>query len=181
MRRRTCRSSITVSIATQSLAKSGETVGLRSAGSSLTIALTSSFRAFSLSPTRPSARIAPSISSAMFSILRRFHGSSHACLFATSCVFDFSSTSAMRRLLARSELPVSVTSTMASTRSGHFTSVAPHENSTSAVTPCSFSQRRVRFTTSVAIRLPSRSWTLWMSESSGTASTQRTGRIDAFE
>ena len=96
-------------------------------------------------------------------------------------MFDSSKTSAIRSLLARSDEPVSVTSTIASTRSGAFTSVAPHENSTSAVTPCSASQRFVRFTTSVAIRLPSRSLTERMSESSGTASTQRTGRIDAFE
>ncbi len=44
--------------------------------------------------------------------------------------------STMRSLLARMDEPVSVTSTMASTRSGTFTSVAPQENSTSAVTPC---------------------------------------------
>ncbi len=61
------------------------------------------------------------------------------------------------------------------------TSVAPHENSTSAVTPWPASQRRVNSTTSVAMRLPSRSCTDWISLAFGTASTQRTGRIDAFE
>ena len=82
----------------------------------------------------------------------------------------------MRRLLARSELPVSVTSTMASARRGGLTSVAPQLNSTWASTPCWASQRRVRLTTSVAMRLPWRSLTLWTGESLGTASTQRTGR-----
>ena len=178
---RTCRSSMIVSTATHSSEKSGEMVGLRSAGSRSTIEARSSRRTFSFRPTLPSARMAPSSSSARFSIFSRFHGSCHASWLATSWVLDESSTSTMRSLLARSELPVSVTSTMASTRSGALTSVAPHENSTSAVTPCSASQRSVSPTTSVAIRLPSRSFTEWMSESSGTASTQRTGRMDAFE
>ena len=44
-----------------------------------------------------------------------------------------SSSATMRRLLARSELPVSVTSTMASARRGGLTSVAPQLNSTWAV------------------------------------------------
>src|SRR3974377_601382 len=43
--------------------------------------------------------------------------------------------SMMRRRLALSELPVSVTSTMASANVGGFTSVAPHENSTFASIP----------------------------------------------
>src|SRR2546423_8078771 len=85
-------------------------------------------------------------------------------------------SSTIRRLLARNELPVSVTSTIASASLGGLTSVAPQENSTCAVTPRSASQRRVRFTTSVAIRLPFRSATVLIGESSGTANTQRTGR-----
>ena len=46
----------------------------------------------------------------------------------------------MRRLFAFSELPVSVTSTMASASRGGLTSVAPQLNSTCAVTPCDASQ-----------------------------------------
>ncbi len=71
----------------------------------------------------------------------------------------------MRSLLALMELPVSVTSTMASTRSGTLTSVAPQENSTSAFTPCFSRYLSVIPTPSVAILLPSRSLTDWMGES----------------
>ena len=49
-------------------------------------------------------------------------------------VFVYISVSTIRSLFARSELPVSVMSTIASTRSGTLTSVAPHENSTSTAT-----------------------------------------------
>ena len=56
-------------------------------------------------------------------------------MLAISCVFDSSTVSIMRSLLARSEEPVSVTSTMASASSGGFTSVAPQLNSTRAFTP----------------------------------------------
>ena len=59
----------------------------------------------------------------------------------------------IRKLFARSELPVSVTSTMASASRGGLTSVAPQLNSTWAETPCDASHRLVMFTTSVAIRL----------------------------
>ena len=72
----------------------------------------------------------------MSSSLRRFHSSSQDSLLAMSCVFDSSTVSMMRSLLARSEEPVSVTSTMASASTGGFTSVAPQLNSTFAVTPC---------------------------------------------
>ena len=76
----------------------------------------------------------------------------------------------MRRLFARSELPVSVTSTMASASCGGLTSVAPQLNSTLAVTPClrEPAPREVR-PTSVAIRLPCRSLTVWIGESFGHA------------
>ena len=47
----------------------------------------------------------------------------------------FEHRSMMRSLLARSDEPVSVTSTMASASTGGFTSVAPQLNSTLAVTP----------------------------------------------
>ena len=82
----------------------------------------------------------------------------------------------IRRLFALSELPVSVTSTIASASRGGFTSVAPQLNSTWASTPCFANQRRVRLTTSVAMRLPCRSLTPRTGESLGTARTQRTGR-----
>ena len=65
----------------------------------------------------------------------------------------------MRRRLARSDDPVSVTSTMASASCGTFTSVAPQENSTRAFTPWRARYFFVRFTTSVAITFPSRSFT----------------------
>ena len=44
-----------------------------------------------------------------------------------------STSATIRRLLARSELPVSVTSTIASASCGGLTSVAPQENSTDGV------------------------------------------------
>ena len=47
------------------------------------------------------------------------------------------SSAMTRRLFAFKELPVSVTSTMASAKRGGLTSVAPQLNSTSALTPCS--------------------------------------------
>src|SRR5258708_22551658 len=51
-------------------------------------------------------------------------------------VADSRTVSTIRRRLARSEEPVSVTSTMASASCGTFTSVAPQEKSTRPVTPC---------------------------------------------
>ena len=57
-------------------------------------------------------------------------------MLAISWVFDSSTVSMMLSLLARSEEPVSVTSTMASASTGGFTSVAPQLNSTLALTPC---------------------------------------------
>ena len=87
-------------------------------------------------PTRPCASMAAFSSSAMFSILVRFHASSIAAWLATSCVLDSRTVSRMRSRLARSVDPVSVASTMASASTGGFTSVAPQENSTSTVTPC---------------------------------------------
>ena len=71
----------------------------------------------------------------MFSSLVRFHSSASAVALAISCVFDSSTVSMMRSRLARSDDPVSVTSTIASASTGGFTSVAPHENSTLTLTP----------------------------------------------
>ena len=64
-----------------------------------------------------------------------------------------------RRLLARREDPVSVSSAMASTRPGTRTlaSVDPQEYSTSAVMPRPLRWLRVAVTSSVAMRLPCRS------------------------
>ena len=79
----------------------------------------------------------------------------------------------MRSLFARSELPVSVMSTMASTRSGTLTSVAPQENSISAFTPFASKKRFVVLSNSVATRLPARSAMVLTGEDSGTHKTQR--------
>ena len=81
----------------------------------------------------------------------------------------------IRSRFARSEEPVSVISTMASASCGTLTSVAPQENSTRACTLCRARYFFVRFTTSVAITLPSRSRADCAGAFSGTASTQRTG------
>ena len=54
-------------------------------------------------------------------------------------------------------------------------SVAPHENSTSALTPARSKNLRVIPTASVATRFPSRSFTVRIGEFSGTTSTQRVG------
>ena len=85
----------------------------------------------------------------------------------------------MRKLLARKELPVSVRSTIASTSSGTFTSVAPQENSTSASTPWDAKKFLVTWTSSVAIFLPCKSLTDFMSDASGTANTHLEIRLDA--
>jgi len=76
-----------------------------------------------------------------------------------SCVLDSMTVSMIFSLLARSEEPVSVTSTMASASTGGFTSVAPQLNSTRALTPCCARYRLVVPTNSVAMILPSRSRT----------------------
>src|SRR5262249_1716684 len=119
--------------------------------------------------------------SAKLSIFRRFHLSAYAALLATKRVVLCKTSARIRRLLARNELPVSVTSTMASASLGGLTSVAPQENSTCASTPCLARKLLVSPTTSVAMRLPARSATALAGESSGTHSTQRTGRRLTFE
>ncbi len=100
----------------------------------------------------------------MFSILERFQGSDQASLLAMSLVVDVRIVSTMRRLLALRLEPVSVTSTMASTRRA-FTSVAPHENSTRALMPRASRKRFVAPTSSVAMIFPSRSSTFSMGDS----------------
>src|SRR5262249_57065006 len=134
IRSRTLRSSMMVFTATQSSSLSGETVGRCRAGRIASTVSSAVRRTFSMIPTRPCASIAALSSSAMFPSLVAFHASAIARSLAMSCVFDSTTVSMMRRRLARSEDPVSVTSTMASARTGGFTSVAPHENSTLTVT-----------------------------------------------
>ena len=80
--------------------------------------------------------MAPSSSIFRSSSLRRLLGSRQDSLLTINCVFDSITVSMIFSLLARSEEPVSVTSTMASASTGGFTSVAPQLNSTFAVTPC---------------------------------------------
>ena len=80
--------------------------------------------------------MAPCSSMRISSSFCRLAGSSHDPLLAINWVFDSSTVSMMVSLLARSDEPVSVTSTMASASTGGFTSVAPQLNSTLAVTPC---------------------------------------------
>src|SRR5712671_3370546 len=123
-------SSMTVLTATHSPSAKGATVGFFKAGSKPRTAARSGLRTLSIKPTRPCAAIAPHSITARFSILRRRSESAQAAWFAISCVFDSSTVSIIRRWFARSELPVSVTSTMASASNGGFTSTAPHENST---------------------------------------------------
>ena len=149
-------------------------VGRFSAGSTSSTAARSFLWTLSISPTLPSALMAPSSSMRMSSSFRRFRSSCHDCLFAINCVFDSITVSMIVSLLARSDDPVSVTSTMASASTGGFTSVAPQLNSTLAVTPCDARYRFVVATSSVAMIFPSRSFTERKLDASGTASTHRT-------
>ena len=96
------------------------------------------------------------------SIFSRFHESAAAAGWAMNRVVLLKRSQTIRRLFARRLDPVSVTSTMASASFGGLTSVAPQLNSTCAVTPCDASQLRVMLTTSVAIRLPCRSFGPWI-------------------
>ena len=134
---------------------------------------------FNFRPTFVSACKAAFNIMAIFSIFAFLASSAQEFLFAIKTVFVSIKTSTIRRLFARSELPVSVKSTMASTNSGTLTSVAPHENSTSADTPCSVRKFLVTSTSSVAIVLPSKSFTVFMGEFSGTAKTHFEIRLEA--
>ena len=132
---RTVDSSRIVFTASQPSSLSVEIVGRLSAGSTASTASRLIFSTLSIKPTLPSALIAPSSSIFMSSSFWRFSGSFQESTLAINWVLDSSTVSMMRSLLARSEEPVSVTSTMASASSGGFTSVAPQLNSTFAVTP----------------------------------------------
>ena len=76
MMSRTVRSSRIVFTASHSSSLSGEMVGRWSAGSSVSTSWSRSRSTFSISPTLPSALMAPSSSSAMIFDLRRFQASS---------------------------------------------------------------------------------------------------------
>src|SRR5208283_2577724 len=132
---RTVASSRIVLTASHSPSLNGEMVGFFNAGSTPSTLARSLLFTFSIRPTLPSALMAPSRSIRMSSILRRFQSSLQAPRLAMNCVLDSITVSMMRSLLARSDEPVSVTSTIASASTGGFTSVAPQENSTLAVTP----------------------------------------------
>src|SRR5260370_17922878 len=171
---RTTVSSRMVLTATQSGSLKGEMVGRFNAGSTAKTPSRSRFITFNINPTRPWAASAPQSIRAMFSIFLRLSVSCQAALLAINFVFDSNTVSMMRSLLARRELPVSVTSTMASARTGGFTSVAPHENSTRTGTFFFSKYCLVTLTNSVAIVQFFKSSADLYAESSGTASTQRT-------
>ena len=96
---------------------------------------TRSLGTFIIRPTLPSAAIAPRSMSTISSIFCFFQGSAYERSLVIKRVVLCSKSATMRKLLARSELPVSVTSTMASASRGGLTSVAPQLNSTCASTP----------------------------------------------
>ena len=171
---RTVVSSRMVLTATHLSSASGEMVGFLRAGRMAMTASRFLRSTLRMRPTLPSAAMAPSSSILMSASFCDFQESAAAALLATNCVFEVKSSSTMRSLLARREEPVSVTSTMASARSGGLTSVAPQLNSTLALTPFLRRYFLVASTSSVAMILPSRSFTVLTGEDSGTASTQRT-------
>ena len=177
---RTTFSSMIVSTATQSGLDNVEIVGLRKAGNSASSESSLARGTFIFKPTFSSACNAPFNIIANVSTFCFFHASFHDFLFAINCGKLRTNSSTIRRLFAFNDEPVSVNSTIASTNSGALTSVAPQENSTSAVTPFFFNHRRVASTNSVATRLPCKSLTDLMVESFGTASTHRAGFVVAL-
>ncbi len=164
-----------VSTAAQAPPLSGDTVGSFSAGRILRRLSSFLQGTFIFNPTFSSAAMAPSKSITISFIFSFLPGFFHDPRLAMNLVFDSMTVSSILSLLARNELPVSVTSTIASASSGGLASVAPQLNSTSAFTPCFFKYFLVMFTTSVATRLPCRSFTDFIFPPSGAASTQRTG------
>jgi hypothetical protein len=162
------------SMATQAPSARLDTVGVCREGSVATTFRSFALGTFILRPTFSSARSAAFRSIMIFSIFVFFHLSLSAALLATTTVSDSRMVSTMRRLLATSEAPVSVTSTMASARSGGFASVAPQEYSTVASMFFDLRKRRVKPTSSVAIFLPLRPLMFLMGESAGTATTHLT-------
>ena len=123
-------SSMIVSTAIHPLPLNPETVGLRKAGSFFNTYERFFSSILNFIPTLVSASSAPRSNIATFSILFRFQLFSQLSLLEISRGVEERSSSIMRSLLATRLDPVSVTSTIASTNSRAFTSVAPHENST---------------------------------------------------
>src|SRR2546422_9999552 len=165
---RTTCSSMIVSTATQPGWLRGDTVGLRKAGKLFNNFARFLSAMFIFRPTFASASSAPCNNKATLSIFPRFQRSFHAARLAINRGVETSSVSTIRGLFARKEEPVSVISTIASTSSCALTSVAPQENSTSAFTPCCLRYFFVRFTISVATRLPFKSFADLTGEFSGT-------------
>jgi len=133
----------------------------------------------SLRPTLLVALIAPCSSVLIASIFSRRPGSDQASLFAIRRGVLSSTSAITRRLLARSDDPVSVTSTIASMIRA-LTSVAPQLNSTRTSMPRAAKNSRVVRTSSVAITPPSSCSSSRTLDSAGTASTQRAGRLVAL-
>src|SRR5260370_32060893 len=90
---RTVVSSRMVCTATHPASLRFEIVGFLSAGRILRTAARQSLRTLSMSPTLPSALMAPSSSMRMSSILRRFHSSRQESTLAINWVFDSSTVS----------------------------------------------------------------------------------------
>src|SRR6185437_3476467 len=132
---RAVRSSRIVFTATHSELLNCDTVGEFSAGSTASTASRSARRTFSISPTCDCASMAPRSISAIWSIFSFFHASPSAARLAIRCVSLSITVSMIFSRFAFSELPVSVTSKMASASIGGFTSVAPQLNSTFTFTP----------------------------------------------
>src|SRR5579859_6756564 len=132
---RTTASSTMVLMATHSGSLSAEIVGFFSAGKTPRTAERSSRWTLRRSPTLLVAAIAPCSMRMRLSAFSCFAGSAAAARSMINTVEDSRTVSMTRRRLARREEPVSVTSTMASASCGTFTSVAPQENSTRALTP----------------------------------------------
>src|SRR5882757_1738667 len=128
-------SSITVFTASQLSSLKVEMVGFFNAGRTARTPARCSFLTLSIRPTLSCASMAPRSMRARLSILRRLPASAQEDLLAITCVLDSSTVSRIRRRFALSELPVSVTSTIASANIGGLTSVAPQENSTRTSTP----------------------------------------------
>mmetsp|Transcript_11338 Transcript_11338/g.24426 ORF Transcript_11338/g.24426 Transcript_11338/m.24426 type:complete len:204 (-) Transcript_11338:557-1168(-) len=172
---RSVLSSTTTSNATNSSLYSGEIVGDVEAGRTASTLSRIARGAFIFSPTILLADSAPFSSMKISSIFSRFRASCHAALFAIMRVDDVNNVSTTRKLFARRLSPVSVTSTIASTKFPRaLSSVAPQLNSTDTDTPRSAKNRRVVCTNSELITPPSRSSTHCTGESFGTASTHRT-------
>ncbi len=151
------------------------TVGEAMAGRAAITASSRSAGTLSLSRTWPRARRAPCSRTTMSSMAARLAGSSYAVRLASSSVRLVSSVAMIFRPALRSEEPVSVRSTIASTMSGILASVAPWLVKTLALTPCSSRKRRVVSGISVEMRTPSgRSATDSHGDSFGTASTTLT-------